>query len=90
MRETSTGYLLRYLWRVPRLSQVLLSVVLCVAIIAGLGWISTEKMRVAAKEPTLSERVTTAAEDATEATRETAGGWLSTAKSWFSRDSGEP
>lgn len=82
-RDGAFAHLLRYLWSASGLTKVVLSVVVCAVVIGGLGWVSTEKMRAEAREPTLSERVSSAAESASEATKETASGWLSTAKGWF-------
>ena len=89
-RETTLGHLLQYLWHASGLTKLVLSVALGIALIGGLGWVSTEKMRAEALEPSLSERVSTVAENATEATRETAGGWFSTARGWFAGGNKEP
>ncbi len=70
-------------------------------VLFGLGWISTEDIRaLAGKPPTITERVTDAAGSAVaatreksgeiaEATKETTGGWISTAKGWFVDDEPE-
>lgn len=88
-RETATAYTLRYLWHAPLVARWALSVALAAIVVGGLGWISTEKMRADAVEPSLTERAASAADRASEVTKETARGWMSTAKGWFTSDNAE-
>lgn len=85
-KNTVLGYTSRYLWRTSSLVRIALSVVGAIIIVGGLTWISTENMREAAAKPTLTERASSAAETATEATKDTASGWIATAKGWFTAD----
>ncbi|MEL7149519.1 MAG: hypothetical protein AAGK71_02235 [Pseudomonadota bacterium] len=84
-KDTAFGYTLRYLWQASGLGQAVFAIALIAACVGGLGWLSTAKMRAVAEEPTFTERVTTAADNAAQATKETTSGWVSTAKGWFSR-----
>lgn len=81
--DTAFVYVLRYVWRSSSLAQVFLAFLVTGFVVGGLGWISTEGLRADAAKPTLTERVTTAADSATQATKKTIGGWVSTAKGWF-------
>lgn len=85
-RETAANYTLRYLWQTRAFTRWALSLAGAAIVVAGLGWISTEKMRNEGSEPGLTERAVSAADRATEATKETARGWLSTAKGWFTSE----
>ncbi len=87
LRKSSVlGYTLRYLWRSSVIARVVMSVAGAAAVIGGLGYISTEKLREAAAKPTLTERAVAMTESATEATKVTTSGWVQTAKGWFTSD----
>lgn len=86
-KDTLSGYLVRYLFgAAPVFVRVAVGVLTLVTVLLGLGWISTEDLRIEAAKPTLTERVTGAADAAVEATKETTGGWIDTAKGWFKKD----
>ncbi len=85
-KDTVLGYTVRYVWRTSPLARITLSVIGAIVIVGGLGWISTENLRAEAAKPTLTERASTMAETATEATKDTASGWIETAKGWFTAD----
>lgn len=85
-RETALNYTLRYLWQTTAFTRWALSLFGAAIVVTGLGWISTEKMRNEGAEPGLTERAVSAADRATDATKETARGWLSTAKGWFTSE----
>jgi len=97
--NTLSAYTLSYLLnRASGLTRALVSTIILGTALAGLGWVSTEDLRVKAAEPTLTERASSAAATAVEATKdttsgwaasakETTDGWISTAKGWLSDDS---
>ena len=99
-KDTLSGYVVRYLWNASLITRGALIAIGSFLVLFGLGWISTEDLRLKAAEPTLTDQVTGAAGSLVETTkettggwassaRETAGGWVSTAKGWFSDDSSE-
>ncbi|MEM9427093.1 MAG: hypothetical protein AAGA06_10370 [Pseudomonadota bacterium] len=85
-RETAFSYTLRFVWQSSTVTRSLLAMVGAGFVIGGLAWISTEDLRAEASKPTLSERVVTVTETATDATSSKLKGWVSRAKSWFSSD----
>ncbi len=85
-KDTVLGYTARYLWGASAIARVVLSLIGAGVIVGGLGWISTENMRAEAAKPTMTERASTLAETATEATKGTASGWIETAKGWFTSE----
>ena len=97
--DTLTGYTLGYIFnRASNLTRALVAGLAIVLAMFGLGWVSTEDLRLKAAEPTLTERVSDATGSAIDATKETTGGWVgaakettggwvSAAKGWFSDDS---
>ena len=89
-KETALSYTLRRLWRTSVLTRIVFATLGVALVVGGLGWISTEKMRAAAAEPTLPERVTTAAETAKATAEEKASGWIDTAKGWFTFGDEDP
>lgn len=82
-KDTLSGYTIRYLWNASIFVRAAMVVTGLFVVLGGLGWISTEDMRVEAAKPTITERVTGAASAAVEATKEKTGGWIDTAKGWF-------
>lgn len=88
-RPSAFAYTLRYVWVAPIPTRAFLLAVLATAVIGGLGWLSTGKMRAELAAPSLVEQVTTTAGEVSATTKETARNWLSTAKGWFSGDEGE-
>ncbi|MEO1024376.1 MAG: hypothetical protein AAFX07_02325 [Pseudomonadota bacterium] len=96
--NTLSGYTINFLlFRASTLTKTITGVALLGAVIFGLGWVSTEDLRLEAAKPTLTERVTGTASAAVNATtdstrgwaasaKETTGNWVSTAKGWFSDD----
>ena len=99
-KETLSGYVVSYLWNASIFARGIMIALGSVLVLFGLGWISTEDMRLKAAEPTLTEQVTGAAGSAVEATKETtagwassakekAGGWVASAKGWFRDDEDE-
>lgn len=99
-KDTVSGYVTSYLWNASIYTRGAMIVLGSVLVLFGLGWISTEDLRLKAAEPTLTEQVTGAAGSVVEATKETtggwassakekAGGWVSSAKGWFSDDAEE-
>lgn len=88
-RDTLSGYTLHYLWNASVVVRIVLTVLGLGLVLFGLGWISTEDLRLEAAKPTITERVTGAAGSALVATKETSGGWVETAKSWFDRGEGD-
>lgn len=97
--DTLTGYTVSYIFnRASNLTRAIVGIAVLLLVAFGLGWTSTEDLRLKAAEPTLTERVTDAAGSAVEATKETTGGWaasakektggwVSAAKGWFGDDS---
>ncbi len=85
-RETAFSYTLRYVWHASRLARTIFATLVAVIVVGGLGWISTEGLRVEAAKPTLTERVTQTADAATESTRKSVGGWVAKAKGWFTSE----
>lgn len=98
--STLFGYTVDYLFdRASRFTRTIVGTLFLLAVALGLGWVSTEDLRLKAAEPTLTERVTGAANAYAKATKETTAGWatatkrkaeawVSTAKGWFSDESG--
>ena len=80
---TLSGYTIRHLWNASLFTRGVMAVTGLGVILFGLGWISTEEMRIEAAKPTLTERVTGAASGAVAATKEKTGRWVETAKGWF-------
>lgn len=85
-KDSVLGYTMRYLWNRSAFTRSVLAVGGFIAVVGGLGWLSTEDMRAEAAKPTLTERAASVAESATEATKETASGWFDTAKGWFTSE----
>ncbi|MCG6884150.1 MAG: hypothetical protein LJE62_10400 [Silicimonas sp.] len=83
-RTSALSHFLNHVWSAPRPAKTTLAVLLVVAVVSGLGWISTEKLRAEAAKPSLAERVSTATERAKTATTDKTKGWIATAKGWFS------
>ena len=72
--DTAIGYTLDYLFFHAPVPVRILSGLAAVAIVVfGLGWVSTENLRLKAAEPTFSERISTATGDAIDATKEKTG-----------------
>ena len=79
--DTLSGYTLNYLFdRASNLTRAIVGVLILGTAAVGLGWVSTEDLRLKAAEPTLTERVTDAAGSAVEATKDTTSGWAASAK----------
>lgn len=83
-RETAFSYTLRFIWQSSTVTRSLLCVVGAGFVMGGLAWISTEDLRAEASKPTLTERVVTMTDTATDATSNKLDSWVSTAKGWFS------
>jgi hypothetical protein len=87
-RETAFVYVLRHVWRAPVPTRLFLGALFAGLVVFGLGWIGTEGLRAEVAKPTLTVRVTTAADTAAQSTKKTLGGWVSTAKGWFTPSDG--
>lgn len=86
-KETILGYTTQFLWgKTPPLVRGALTFVWVSAVLGALVWVSTEDMREALAKPSLTDRTIAATEGAIDATKEKTGGWVQTAKGWFTSD----
>ena len=93
--NTLSGYTADFLlFRASTTTKFVTGGGLMVAVVVGLGWVSTEEFRIETAKPTLTERVTNATGQAVDTTKETTrswaasakqttGNWVSAAKGWF-------